>query len=244
MSLEDRDPYAVMEDICNLNTDMGDEMAEALLDANPHLFKYRPVLTEMAYRRTVGDEVSRTRQYREPQGEAPTSLRELASELSMANFNRSAGMFDHLDFDVCRQFVLIGCGWLPTTLFLVHEKTDVPELVGLDIVPEAIQTSNALAKRLGYWRVRTVLQDGNAYDYGNAQIVYLPRMIFPKSTVLSRIADTAPRDVHVLVRESYSLGRLWGETIDECLDPRFEVIGKGEGSATYLTRDVYLRRKT
>ena len=194
--------------------------------------------------RIVGNEVSQARQFLQQEWDDSRSITEMANAFSLANYNRSIGMFDHLDFRDFRRMVLVGCGWLPTTLFHIHEKTDVPELVGLDIIPDAIATSNQLAKRLGYDRVRTERIDGCSYDYSQAQIVYIVRMALPQLAVLSRVADTAPDNVQVVVRDSYSLGRLWGSPLESFLDPRFEVTGKGRGGGGfYLTRDVYLRRR-
>lgn len=81
-------------------------------------------------------------------------------------------------------------------------------------------------------------------------------MVTSKSAILSRIADTAPENVQVIVNEPYSLGVLWEEPVEPNLDPRFEVfargkdwyadrspaIGQGIGRVA-LSHDIYLRRK-
>ena len=241
-SSQDRDAGDLINALCDLNAAMGDDAADAMLDANPHFFEYTPALKRAAYQRTVRNEISQTQRLLQQDLEGLCSIEEMVNALALTNYNRSIDMFEHLDFSHCRRMVLVGSGWLPTTLFHVHDKTDVPELVGIDITPDAIETSNKLAKRLGYERVRTELVDGALYDYGQAEIVYIVNMASPKSKILSRIADTAPENVRVVAREPYSLGRLWGDMVERGLDQRFEVTGKGSGGGYFLTRDVYLQR--
>ena len=68
-------------------------------------------------------------------------------------------------------------------------------------------------------------------------------MISAKAAVLTRIAESAPADVLVVVREPYSLRRLWSESGERSLDPRLEIVGKGSTNRT-LSRDVYLKRRS
>jgi hypothetical protein len=269
-SSQGRDLAEVISDIRDLGAAMGQNAGEALLDANPEFLEYRPALQRAFYDYVIKNEISQTRQILQQDWNGSASFTEvspdflvdeagfhLANSLSRLIFNRSIDMYDHLDFRGCSRMVLVGCGWMPATLFHVHDKTDVPELVGLDIVPDAIATSNELAKHLGYVRVRTELQDARSYDYSQSQIVYIVGMISEmKSTILSRIADTAPDNVQVLVNEPYSLAQLWEEPAEPSLDPRFEVIGKGKDWYAHRTvvtgrglgrpalgHDMYLRRR-
>lgn len=256
-SSQDRDPGELITDIRNLGAAMGHYAGEALLDANPEFLEYRPAIKRAFYEMIANNEISQTRKFLRRDRDNPTSFTGFANTHSLRVYNRSADMYDHLDFRGCRRIVMVGCGWMPSILFHVHDKTDIPELVGLDINPSAIATSNELAKRLGYARVRTELQNGLSYDYSKTQIVYIVGMVSEmKSAVVSRIADTAPRNVQVLVNEPYSLGRLWHEAVEDVLDHRFEVIGRGpdqyagrspiteKGPAASLQRDVYLKRRS
>ena len=161
---------------------------------------------------------------------------------SFVDYNRSDDMFEKLNFRDCRLLAMVGCGRIPFTIFNVHDKTKIPEIIGLDILPEAINTASRLVSRLGYGRVRFELRDGRSYDYGQTQIVYVAAIVSPKSAVMSRIADTAPDDVQIVVREPFSLARLWLESIEHSLDPRLEITSMGPKSPT-MNRDVYLRRR-
>ena len=161
----------------------------------------------------------------------------------LRTYNRVREMFDRVDFSGCRQFVMVGCGRLPVTMFHVHDRTESTDIVGLDVVPEAVDTAREIAARFGYARVGTELCEGQAYDYRDAQIVFITNMISSKAAVLSRIAETAPPEVRIIVREPYSLRRLWSESGERSLDPRLEITGRGSNNAT-LSRDVYLKRRS
>ena len=240
-SSQGRDPTELIEEIHELGAAMEPAEGEALLYANPHFLEHRPALQEARYEMVVRNEIAQSRQFLEQARDSPASFPEMANSFSVSIYSRTGDIFEHLNFGDCRRMILVGCGWMPVTLFHVHDKTNVPELVGLDIVPDAVATANELAKRLGYARIRAELQDGRSYDFGGAQIVYIVGMAFAKSAILSRIADTAPDDVQVLVNEPYSLGHLWHEAVEPSLDPRFEIIAKGPGRAT--RRDLFLRRR-
>jgi hypothetical protein len=110
------------------------------------------------------------------------------------------------------------------------------------MLPEAIETASKLADRLGYGRARFAASDGASYDYGKADIIFVANMVFGKKAILSRIADTAAPGVLVILRDSYSLGRLYAENGARGLDPRFEIMGEGEKDRSVaLSYDVYLR---
>jgi hypothetical protein len=67
-------------------------------------------------------------------------------------------------------------------------------------------------------------------------------MVSPKAAVVSRIADTAPDEVQIVLWEPYSLGRLWAESAERTLDPRLEITGRTSISRN-MTRDVFVRRR-
>jgi hypothetical protein len=138
--------------------------------------------------------------------------------------------------------VMVGCGGRPFTMFRIHDQTAVPEIIGLDIVPEAVETANRLAAKLGYERMRAELCDGCEYDYSEAQVVYVASMVSPKAAVVSRIAETAPENVQIVLWEPVSLGRLWAENAERTLDQRLEVTGR-TSIWRNLTRDVFVRRR-
>ncbi len=103
-------------------------------------------------------------------------------------------------------------------------------------------TGYTLAAWLGYTRIRAEVADGCSYDFGQAPIVFATTYVSGKPAVLSRIADTAPENVQIAVREPYSLGRLWAEGCELASEPRLEVIARGRGGWG-LSRGLYLKRR-
>ena len=148
-SSQGRDPTELIEEIHELGAAMEPAEGEALLYANPHFLEHRPALQEARYEMVVRNEIAQSRQFLEQARDSPASFPEMANSFSVSIYSRTGDIFEHLNFGDCRRMILVGCGWMPVTLFHVHDKTDVPELVGLDIVPDAVATANELAKRLG-----------------------------------------------------------------------------------------------
>jgi hypothetical protein len=242
-SSQDRDPVDVINDLCALAQAMGDDTAEALLNADPDLRRHAPALTLAFYQRVVRKEIAESQRLLQQIGDDRVSFLDLASPAVLHTYHRVRDMFERVDFGTCRRFVMVGCGRLPVTMFHVHDRTETTRIVGLDIVPEAVDTARAIAARFGYTRLEAELCDGRSYDYGETQIIFITNMISSKAAVLSRIAETAPRDVQVIVRDPYSLRHLWSESSEHSLDPRLEITGRDSPTAS-LSRNVYLKRRS
>ena len=243
-SSHDSDPGDLIKELCALASAMGNDAAEALLDAHPSFFDYAPALTRINYQRVLTKDTAEAQHILRQDILRPTPFRDVTSGAMAVGYDRGGDMFDQIEVSDRRRLVMVGCGSIPTTIFHVHDKTNIPEIVGLDIVPEAIEMTRVLAERLRYSRVRAELHNGLSYDYSQAQIVFVANMVSPKASVVSRIADTAPEDVQIIVREPLSLGRLRAERIDQEIDPRLEVTRRGKASGFgAVSRDVYLRRR-
>lgn len=234
-------PSALIDELCSLAEAMGCETAEQLLVAYPELFDHAQSLKITNFQRIVAMDVTETRRILDLDLDKGARFTEIASARRMISYNRSTAMFDAVDFDDCERLVMVGCGGLPFTMFHVHDRTEIPQIVGLDKLPEAIDTASDVSRKLDYPRLSFTLHDGCSYDYGKAQIVYIASTVFPKHLVMSRIAETAPAGAQIISRDPYSLGRLWVEDSEGHADARLETIGAGEGIRS-LTRDVYFRR--
>jgi hypothetical protein len=153
-------------------------------------------------------------------------------------------VFEHVDFRHCSRVVMVGCGRVPATIFHIHDRTDVPDVVGLDVVPESVEIAASLAEKLGYPRARFELCDGRAYDFRDAPVIFVGRMVSPKREVLSRIADTARADVQLIMRDPISVGLLWSECGERDLDARLEIFSRGPpGGFGALGNNLILRRR-
>jgi hypothetical protein len=241
-SFEGRDTGKLITQICNLAADMGHDAGEALLEAHPEFYAYKTRLTSAFDQAVLAREDSDAAQLMRQEFDGAVSYIDLVDEIAADTYKRLSGIFDRVDFSGCSRVVMVGCGRRPFTMFHIHDKTAVRDIIGLDTRPEAVEGANALAAKLGYDRMHAVLCDGCDYDFDGAQIVYIASMVAQKAAVVSRIADTAADDVEIVVREPCSLGLLWSESAERSLDSRMEVTGYGPVSRT-LSRDIFLTRQ-
>lgn len=248
-SSQESDPIGTIMALRELGLSMGHETGEALLARHPEFFAYRPVLTE-AFRKMVhAQDIAEIKLLLQQDADGPVSFQTVAPKdtsigLMSSNYayNRLNEVFDSLDFRDGQQVVMVGCGGRPFTMFRFHDQTTASQITGLDIVPEAVETANTLAAKLGYARIRAELCNGLDYDYADAQVVYIANMVSPKAAVVTRVAETAPEDVTIIVWDPCSLGRLWADRAEDALDPRLQVIGRTSVSQT-MTRDIILKRR-
>jgi len=242
-SLPNRDPGDLIVDIARLATLAGNDACEALLAAHPEFFDARPILTEANFRRVRQKDVAAVEELLRLRPEHPFVIRDLLSESGRGPYDRVSDMFDCVDFSQCRRLVMVGCGPNPSTIFHIYDKTQIPEIIGLDTLPFAIEMTRAIIERLGLSRVQAELCDGTTFDFAKADVVFVANMVSPKAAVLTRIADTAPENVQIVLREPHSFGRLWAESGEQELDHRLEVLDRPRPSDyVTLSRDVFIRR--
>ena len=249
LSSQERTPTEVINRIRDLGIAMGHETGEALLDNHPEFFAYQTALTRTFAEMVHAQDIAEIARMLSDDLHGAATFGQIAPEKtnigvlsSKDAYRRLDEVFDHADFSDCSRAVMVGCGGRPFTMFRIHDQTAVPEIIGLDIVPEAVESANRLAGKLGYTRMRAELCDGRDYDYGEAGIVYVASMVSPKAAVVSRIADTAPDDVQIILWEPCSLARLWSQSAERELDPRLEITGRTRISRN-MTRDVFVRRR-
>jgi len=156
-------------------------------------------------------------------------------------YDRVEDMFSYIDFSSCHRFVLVGCGALPVTIFQVHDHTKTPKLIALDIRTEAIETLKMITKKFNLNRIQPVQSAGQDFDFTDADVIYIANLVSPKKQVLEQIAATAPEHVQIIVRDPYSIGRLWTENATRTLNSRFEIMGRGKPGPAYFSRDVFLK---
>lgn len=243
-SLPDREPADVIVEISKLAAMAGNDACEALLADHPELFEARAILTDANFRRIRQQDVVAVEKLLRLRPERPFVIRDLLNASGKDTYDRVSDMFAHVDFRQCRRLVMVGCGPNPSTIFHVYDKTRIPEIIALDMLPFAIEATGALVEQLKLSRVKTELCEGSAFDFARADIVFVANMVSPKAAVLARIADTAPADVQIVLREPHSLGRLWAESGEQELDPRLEVIAEARPSdRVALSRNLFVRRR-
>ena len=241
-SSANRDPAELIEEISQIADALGEHACDALLAANPELLKYAPVLTQANRQRVQKHETGETERMLRLRSGGPTVLSELLGKSERRDYDRVSAMFQNIDFSGCSRLVMVGCGPSPVSIFHVCDRTEIPDIIALDVVPDAIESVRALTRHFGLSHVRAEVCDGREFDYGSTDIVLVANMVSPKADVVSRIADTAPIAVQIAVRDPYGLGLLWAESAEQALDPRLKVVGKGHPGLP-LSRDVYIKRR-
>jgi hypothetical protein len=221
-----RVPGELMRELCRFADAVGDDACAALLAFNPEIFRHAPTLSKACHEWVLNDNTEEA--VRVLQGERRAD-------------HRGGDKFQAIDFSICKRMVMVGCGPCPSTVLHVCDKIDVAEIVALDVLPDAVDTARKVFKHVGISHARAEVCPGERFDYADADVVFVANMVSPKPAVLSRIADTAPASVQIVVREPYSLGLLWAESAEINLDPRLQIAGRGRGSYR-RSRDLYLRR--
>lgn len=235
--------FDLIRSIAALATSCGIETTEHVLDVAPDLMVHSPMIKAVHHQSIIANQATIARGLLAQAPEQGISVRRDGTDNTRAVYDRTREVFERIDFGKCRRFVMIGCGQVPTTLLHVHDRTEVPELVGLDIRPEATETVRALAARFALPRIAAECTDGKDYDFSAADVVYVANMVEPKQDVLAQIVDTTRPHVDIVVREPFGIARLWSDCAEDTLDPRLAVTGRGFVDDQTLTRDVFLRRR-
>jgi hypothetical protein len=166
----------------------------------------------------------------------------IASAFGRVTYDRVGEALTLVDFRSCRRFVVVGGGPFPAAALRIRDDTRVPEIVALDVDPEAVALGRRLASHLRDGRLRVDHEDGASYDYRDADVVYVANHVTPKDAVLRRMCDTARPSVRVLLREPAGVGRLVAERASHRLPGGFAVLGVGTPNPTFLSRHVLLGR--
>lgn len=234
-------PPAFVEAVAALAFEATQEHGDAWFDANPRWPGVAAEATRLYYGYIVDNESQDIARLMGQPHAPGTPFRAMVSEKGRTAYDRVADMFEHVDFARCRRMAMDGCGQLPVTALHVMDRTDVPELVLLDVSPRAIESVEALRDRFGWHRLQPRLADGAAFDFAGADVVYVANMVHGKAATVRRALASAAPDAQFVVREPYSLGRLWAERAELELTDVLEVDGRGPVSR-HLSRDLYVRR--
>lgn len=241
-AMASRDRADTINDIADLALAAPEAEVDAHLDSTSDWLAYRTEATRLYYAHIVAMETQEVARLLAPGAPKVGRYPDLASEKGLISYQRVADMFDHVDFGGCRQFAMVGCGQLPVTAMHVMDRTGIEDMVLLDISGEAIRAVNALRDTFGWSALKPRLCSGKDFDFSQASIVYVGNMVMPKLDTIDRVLATAPDDVQIILREPYSLGRLWAEKAESHIASRVDIVGRGPVSR-HLSRDLYLRKR-
>lgn len=220
---------------------IGDERGEAMMALNPLLHNYSSEFANFYAAWILEMEKTEAQAAMGRPLGSGESFRDRLGGGGAAAYDRMGELFTYCDLSKCRTFVLVGAGALPVTALHVHDRTNVERIECIDTRHEAIDSIGKLSSWLRSDRFCPCQEDGVAYDYSRADVVYIANMVTPKSRVIERVLETASPHTVIALRNPYSLGRLWAEDGETGLDTRLRVKKRGPGSR-YLSRDLYLER--
>jgi hypothetical protein len=142
----------------------------------------------------------------------------LMDEFGRASYERVRDLARLVDFDVCSEVVMVGCGAFPATLFWLQRHYPRANHVGLDVDAGCVEAAEALVGALGLGNVRFQLADGSLHDFGGADLVYVANHVAPKAKVVAQIVRSNPA-CQIVVREPTRRGALLSEAARESLPP-------------------------
>lgn len=230
---------SLLDTVASLGHEMGVQQSDALLAANPRLFEYSPILEEAFYNYAVSAEDHEIERLRALKLTKPIAYCDAMGEEVRDTYNRVSDIFEWLDFSSCERFVMIGCGQLPLSALHVHDRTNVGEVVCVDVRQEAVDDVRFLARKLGINNLRSDLCDGKDFDFQGARIVYVANMVKGKDAVVARVLETAPEEVQIVVRSPAGLGRLWTEALEDVTRLGMRITKRGH-VGRYLAHDQLL----
>ena len=236
--LEQQEPKKIINDIVDMAMALGDGRCDDLID-NFNLNSLRKHLTDTYCKYILEMENVETEKLLAEEKWNYTDFIDIAGEAALMAYNRVSDIFDIVNFDNCQQFVLIGCGQLPITAIHVMDKTTVPEIYCLDISEDAVAAVMKMKEKYGWSRLHPLACNGLDFDFRDADIVYITNMVSPKYQILDHVIKTASTGIEIILREPYSLGRLWAEKAESSFAEYLNVRHRGRGSR-YLSRDVFI----
>lgn len=214
--------------------DVGDLLAEKIKSD-----KYLQKTVEAIYSAYILDMESHEKEMIFKSGKKNNSFTTIAGPGAKMAYERVSEIFNSLVLDPGTRVVMVGCGQLPVTAIHFAEKSDVSEIICLDVVETSIAEAKKLIEHLGLKNIKFVLQSGAEYDYGDCDVIYIANMVRPKSDAIRQIIRTAKNRPQLIVREPYSFGKAWADHCEPIMGEELFVKAYGPGSR-YLSRDMHL----
>ncbi len=132
------------------------------------------------------------------------------------------------DLSNCQSYVMLGCGKVPSSMFYVHDWTDIPRIVGVDNNEEAVIKATQICRKFGLDRISIEQADAGSFDLSSFDAIYWGQFCTPRKKVMENIIKTAKKNCKIILREPFHTGTLGTESILPSLDPRLEICGESE----------------
>ena len=161
---------------------------------------------------------------------------QLLIERAKPSYERMANTIRLADHAQCRKYVMVGIGRVPFSLFYLHDFTSIPEMIGIDNNPQAIEKCQQGLDLYNLSRISVQCKDGRHYDYSDADIVYVACFARPKKEILDQIARTAKRDCQIIVQVPEFTGSLLNDRVT--FDNQFSVTAQSPEPSSWMLRHV------
>lgn len=220
---DDTDLASAMEDLLALVRTYDDDEALAALARTGAIDAYRSLFGPRVLRFTWAVERAAYNTLRERDVERGQPIESLLGPNTWGAYARMAETLELVDTSQWQRFLMVGCGPLPDSLFCLHDRTEVPRLVGADRDVDALRMARELAQHLALDRIELRNADAVDLDYGRFDAVCCSIFAAPRQAIMERIAATASPDCVVLLRDPVGMGALLFEPVVDRLPARFEV---------------------
>lgn len=107
-------------------------------------------------------------------------------------------------YDDKKEFVMIGCGYLPLTILAYCKRYSKSMFKGIDVDEKATKSCNKLRNMYGLCNntmFKTI--DGRKYNYINSKTILIAAMVKDKIDIINRILCTASIQSKIFIRLFY-----------------------------------------
>lgn len=205
-----------------------DKEAFAKFSAEPDFIRFReffsPYILRLAWDmedRTFDEMMSR----RLEKGQL---LRDIMGNHTRGAYMRISDALNLADLSKANNYVMLGCGKVPSSIFYVHDHTDIKDIVGVDNLPEAVEKAQALVGHHGLSRISIVQADAREFDLSRFDVIYWGHFCTPRRSIMDNIIATARKDSIIILRDPFHTGLLGTESVLPYLDRRLQVCSQSE----------------
>ncbi len=175
-------------------------------------------------------------------GATASAVETISGSFGRAAYERVRDLKEIVDFRSCSRVVMVGSGAFPVTLFWLHDHFPQLHYTGLDIDARCVEMAAALTKAMGLSNIQFEAIDGSHHDFDGADLVYVANQVVPKKSVLEQVCRS-DSTTQVVIREPTRRGELLAEAVRYDVPSEFAIEDKGFESPTFLSYDLYLRRR-
>jgi hypothetical protein len=239
LEVHNKTPEEIIASVVALSNQASDQFWENMLENRSDLKHLQDHFAKIYYDYILAMEINEVDMLSRADTGQDKRFTSVASPAAITSYERVEDVFSELSLEESQTFVVVGGGHLPVTAIHAIEKVGIKQSICLDISEQTVESVNYLKDKFSWNQLEGICCDGCDYDYSDADVVYIANMVKPKRDVLNRVIDTVKSGTPIIVREPYSLGMLWTDTMGYPVPDALCLKTIGPGSV-YLSRDVFL----